>query len=187
MEAQRLGEFLESGDNLAEHALVERDEVDLVDRQHDMTDAEQRGDDRVPVGLGQQALARVDQQDRQIGVRGAGRHVAGVLLVSGRVGDDERTPRRGEIAVGDVDGDALFALGLEAVDEQREIDLLPDRAVLLRITFERGELILEDQLLLVEQAADQRRLAVVDGATGEQAQRRRRAFGRNSPAMPLRY
>ena len=57
------------------------------------------------------AVARVDQQDRDVGRRRAGRHVARVLLVARRVGEDELAPRRGEVAVGDVDGDALLALG----------------------------------------------------------------------------
>ena len=69
----------------------------------------------------QQALSRVDQDDGEVGGRGAGRHVAGVLLVARRVGDDERCAwLGGEIAVGDVDRDALLALGLEPVDQQRE-------------------------------------------------------------------
>ena len=67
-------------------------------------------------------LARIDQQHGEVAVRGAGRHVARVLLVARRVGDDEFPPRRREIAIGDVDGDALLALGLEPVDEQRKID-----------------------------------------------------------------
>ena len=113
-----------------EDRLVEADQVDLVDRQHDVADAEQRGDDRMAPRLRQHALARIDQHDGEIGGRGAGRHVAGVLLVAGRVGDDERALRRGEEAVGDVDGDALLALGLEAVDQQREIDVVAGRAVL---------------------------------------------------------
>ena len=43
---------------------------------------------------------------------------------------------------------------------------------LLRIALERGELVLEDQLGVVEQPADQRRLAVVDRAAGQEAQQR---------------
>ena len=77
--------------------------------------------------LRQHALARIDQEDGEIGVRGAGRHVAGVLLMAGRVGDDELALVGGEEAVGDVDGDALLALGLEAVDQQREIDVVAGR------------------------------------------------------------
>ena len=188
-EVERLGEGGESLDDAAKCRFVVVDQVDLVDRQHDMADAEQRGDDRVAMGLGQQPLARVDQQDGEIGVGGAGRHVAGVLLVAGRVGDDERAPRRGEIAVGDVDGDALLALGLEAVDQQREVDVGADRAVLLRVAFERRELVVEDQLLLVEQPADQGRLAVVDRAAGQQAQGRQRvlAQGRVHQKYPSRF
>jgi hypothetical protein len=72
-------------------------------------------------GLFQQAGAGIDQQDRQIGGRGAGCHVAGILLVAGRVGDDEGALVGGEIAIGDIDGDALFALGLQTVEQQREI------------------------------------------------------------------
>ena len=135
------------GDDVAEYGLVEVDEIDLVDRQHDMADAEQRDDDRMAVRLRQQALARVDQHDREIGVGGAGRHVAGVLLMARRVGDDERALVGGEIAIGDIDRDALLALGLEAVDQQREVDFLAGRAVLLRVALQRGELIVEDQLL----------------------------------------
>ena len=95
-----------------------------------MSDADQRDDDGVAMGLRQQALARVDQQDGEIGVGGARHHVAGVLLVTGRVGDNEVAARRREVAIGDVDGDALLALGLKPVDQQREIDVLAGRAVL---------------------------------------------------------
>ena len=131
-EAERPGEFFKAADDVAKDRLVEIDEVDLVDRQNDMADAEQRDDVGMAEGLRQQALARVDQDHREVGVGGAGRHVAGVLLVAGRVGDDERARRRREIAIGDVDGDALLALGLEAVDQQREIDVVAGRAVLVR-------------------------------------------------------
>src|SRR5208337_2049977 len=87
------------------------------------------------------------------------------------------------------DGDALLALGLEAVDQQREVDVGPDRAVLFRVAFERRELIVVDQLLLVEQPADEGRLAVVDRAAGEQAQRRQRSFaiGLRHQKYPSRF
>ena len=126
------------------------------------------------VRLRQQPFARIDQHDGDIGVRGAGRHVAGILLVAGRIGDDEGARFGGEIAIGDIDGDALLAFGLEAVDEQREVDRILGRAELFRILFERGELVVEDELLLVEKPPDQRRLAVIDRAAGEDAQCRKR-------------
>ncbi len=174
LEAERGGEVRKLGDDLLERRLVETDQVDLVDGKHRVADAEQAGDDGVAPCLRQQALARIHQQHGELGVGGAGRHVAGVLLVAGRVGDDEGAARRREIAIGDVDGDALLALGLEAVEQQREIDLLAGGAVLARVAFERAQLIVEDEVLLVEQPADQRRLAVVHGAAGQEAQRRPR-------------
>jgi hypothetical protein len=95
--------------------------------------------------------------------------VAGVLLVPGRIGDQEGAPGGGEEAVGDVDGDALLALGLEAVEQQREIDV-GGAAILSRVPHQRRHLVVEDLLRLVEQPADQGRLAVVDRAAGEKAQ-----------------
>jgi hypothetical protein len=42
--------------------------------------------------------------------------------VAGTVGEDELAPGGLEVAVGDVDRDALLALGAQAVREQREVD-----------------------------------------------------------------
>ena len=75
---------------------------------------------------------------------------------------------RGEVAVGDVDGDALLALGPQAVGEQREVRVLV--APLARRALDRLELVLEDRLRVVEQPADERRLAVVDGPGGGEPQ-----------------
>ncbi len=80
-------------------------------------------------GLRQHALARIDQQHAEIAIGRAGRHVARVLHMARRIGDDEFPPRRGEIAIGHVDGDALLALGLEAVDKEGQIDLAALRGV----------------------------------------------------------
>ena len=68
--------------------------------------------------------------------------------------------------------DAVFALGGEAVDEQREVDFLPLGADTLAVGLQRGELILEDHLAVIEQAPDQRGLAVVDRSAGDEAQQR---------------
>ena len=129
--------------------------------------------------LRQQALARIDQDDGEIGGGGAGRHVAGVLLVAGRIGDDEAARLRREIAIGDVDGDALLALGREPVDQQSEIGRFALRTEFPGVVVERAELVVEDRAGLVEHAADQGRLAVIDGAAGDEAQQRMlTGFGR---------
>ncbi len=120
--------------------------------------------------LRQHALARVDQHDGEVGVRCAGRHVARVLLVARRIGHDELALVGRKEAVGDIDGDALLALGGEPVHQQREVDaLVADRAVLALLA-QRGELVVEDELAVIEQPADQRRLAVIDAAAGQEAQ-----------------
>ena len=87
-------------------------------------------DGGVPPRLPLDAVARVDEQDGDVGVRGAGRHVARVLLVAGAVDDDEAARRGVEIAPGDVDGDALLALGDEAVEQQAEVGCAPPVAAL---------------------------------------------------------
>ena len=158
------------GDDLVEHRLVIADQVHLVDGQHDVADADQVGEIAVAPRLGQYALARVDQDDGQVGGGGAGDHVAGILFMAGRIGDDELALLGGEEAIGDVDGDALFALGGEAIDQQGEVDLAALRADALAIGLQRFELILEDHLRIIEQSPDQGGLAVIDAAAGDEAQ-----------------
>ena len=167
-ELGREGEVI--ADDAAEYILLIVDEVNLVHRHHDVAHAEQRADKRVPPRLREHALARIDQDHGKLRVRGAGRHVARILLMPRRVGDDERAPRRGEEPVGDVDGDALLALRLEPVEQQGEVDLLAGRAVPPRVLGQGRELILEDQLGIVQQPSDQGRLAVVNRAAGDEAQ-----------------
>ena len=73
------------------------------------------------LGLRDHALARIHQHDREVRSGGPGDHVAGVLLVTGCVGDDEAALGRREVAVGHIDCDALLALGTQPVGEQREV------------------------------------------------------------------
>ena len=157
--------------DLLEDLLVEAHQVHLVDGDDEVLDAEQRADERVPAGLGQDTLARVHQDDREVGGGAAGCHVAGVLFMAGRVGHDELALVGGEGAVGDVDGDALLALGGEAVDEEREVEVAALRAHLLRIGFECRQLVLEQHLGFIEKPSDQGRLAVIDGAAGDEAEK----------------
>src|SRR5436853_566257 len=78
---------------------------------------------RLPPRLGVDAVPRVYQDVRELRRARAGGHVPRVLLVSGRVGDDELALVGREVAVGDVDRDPLLALGLQAVGQQRQVDL----------------------------------------------------------------
>ena len=105
------------------------------------------------------------------GRRGAGRHVARVLLVARRVGDDELALVGGEVAVRDVDGDALLALGQQPVGEQSRSRSPPPAGYRLAESLAQGgELVVVDHVGVVEQAADERALAVVHGAARHEAQ-----------------
>ncbi len=127
-------------------------------------------EERVAPRLRLQAVHGVHQQDGDIRGAGGSDHVARVLLVARRIADDELARGRGEVAVRDVDRDALLALGQQAVGDQREVDR--HLAGAARSGFERGHLVGQQALAVPEQAADQRALAVVDAAGGGEAQRR---------------
>jgi hypothetical protein len=86
-----------------------------------------------------------------------------------RVGDDEAPRRGGKEAVGDVDGDALLSLGLQAIDQERKVEARPLRAELARISFQGSRLVFEDRARIVQQPPNQRRLAIVDAAAGDEA------------------
>ena len=109
--------------DLAETLVRPAHQVHLVDRRHYVADAQQAGDVAVAFGLGQHAVAGVDQDDDEVAGRRARCHVARVLGVPRSVGDDECASFRGEVAVGNVDGDALLPLSAEPVHEQRQIDI----------------------------------------------------------------
>ena len=104
---------------------IETHQIHLVDGDDEVPDAQQIRDEGMAARLRQYAVARVDQNDGEIGSGCAGRHVARVLLMAGRIGDDEFAFGRGEVAVRDVDGDALFAFGAQAIGKQRQIDTPP--------------------------------------------------------------
>ena len=152
----------------SKRVLIPTDQVHLVDGEHDVLDAEQRRQERVPAGLLHQTVPGIDEHDRQLCGRRAGHHVAGVLNVAGGVGDDELALGRGEVAVGDVDRDALLALGAQPVGHQRQVGVVV--AAFLGGALNRRQLILHHRLGVEQQPPDQRRLAVVDRTGGGDAQ-----------------
>jgi hypothetical protein len=62
----------------------------------------------MPLGLRQHTLARIDQDYGELAGRGAGRHVARVLLVPRRIGHGEGTLLGREKPVGDIDRDLCW-------------------------------------------------------------------------------
>ena len=147
--------------------------VYFVDCKHDVRHAQQLRQQRVAACLRQQRhglrgeveLGDVDQHHGRVAACGGSHHVAGVLLMARSVGNDEFALLGGEIAVGHVNGDALLALGFQAVGEQRQIDGRASGAF-----FQGVELVGEDGLGVEQQAADQGAFAVVYGACCEETQ-----------------
>ena len=146
------------------------DQIHLVHGEDELANAEQRTQKAMPPRLLQEPLPGIDQEDREIRGRRPSHHVARIVLVTGRVGDDEPPPRRAEITIGDVDGDALFAFGFKAVHQQCRIKVARHSAMRPGIARQRGELIVENQRRIEQEPADQRRLAVVDRTAGEHAE-----------------
>ena len=104
--------------DLREYRLGVIHQIHLVYGQDDTANAEQRHQVAVPARLGQYTLARIDQDYRQVGGGRARDHVARVLLMPGRIGDNE-TPLRGrEITIRHVDRDALLTLRAQPVGQQ---------------------------------------------------------------------
>ncbi len=170
LQTDLLGKGQVVGLDLFEDTLVEVLQVHLVDGDHDMPDTQQGRDETVPAGLGLHTVAGIDQDDRQVAGRGTGSHVAGVLLMAGRVGDDELALGGAEVAVRHIDSDALLALGLQAIDQQRQVDVVARGADFLRVAGDGLQVILVDHLGVVQQAPDQGALAVIDVAAGKEAQ-----------------
>ena len=82
--------------------------------------------------------------------------------MAGCVGNDELARFGVEVAVRHVNRDALFALGLQAVGQQRQIGL--------PATLHASELVLQHGFAVDQQATNQRAFAVVDAAASDEAQ-----------------
>ena len=167
-DGQLRGEGAEVALDLVEDGLVVVDEVHLVDRQHDVRHAQQRQDDGVSAGLLGEAVPRVDQHETEVGRGCAGDHVARVLHVARGVGDDEFALGRGEVPVGDIDGDALLALRAQAVGQEGEVGVVVAAGVARGL--DGLELVGEDRLGVEQEPTDECRLAVIDRTSGRESQ-----------------
>ena len=162
-----------------EARLVEADQVDLVHRDRDLPQAQQLQDQRMAAGLLAHAFGGVDHQDGGLRLGDAGDGVLQELLVAGRV-DDDVAPLRGlEEDLRGVDGDALVALGLQRVEQERPFELA---AALVGRGLQLRELAFGQRVGVVQQAADQARLAVVDMADDREGE----AFGERGRRRDVR-
>ena len=147
--------------------------VQFVDSKHDAGHTQQMRQQAVAPRLWQELdgprapvdFGDVHQHHRAIAACRSGHHVACVLLVARRVGNDELACFGGEVAVGHVDGDALFALGFQAVSEQRQIYRCTCGAL-----GQRFKLVRQNGLTLEQQTSYQGALAVVNTARCQEPQ-----------------
>jgi len=168
--AELCGEGGETGRNRVEDGLIVADQIHLVHRQHHLANAKHCCDRRVAPGLHQQSLARINQQHGEVGHRGASDHVSCILFVAGRIGENE-APRRGfEIAIGDIDSDALFAFGGKPIDQQRVVDPAGDGAIAGAVAGECHLNVIGNAAAFIEQPADQGGFSVIDRPAGQHAQ-----------------
>src|SRR2546426_726447 len=72
--------------------------------------------------LSQHPMTRIDEDEGHIAGARAGHKVACILLVPGRIRDDELSFRSCKIAVSNINGNALLPFRAQAVGQQREID-----------------------------------------------------------------
>ena len=87
-----------------------------------------------------------------------------------RVGNDELALVGGEKTVSHINGDALFTLRLQPVDQQRQIHGIARGTALLRIPRNRRQLIIKDHLGVMQQPANQGRLAIIHTTASDKAQ-----------------
>ena len=162
--------------DLPESCRAEIDPVHLVDDNGDLFDAKQMQQIAVAPGLVAHAFQRVDDQHRTVRLRGAGDHVAQEFGVAGRVDQHYVAGPGAEADLRGVDGDALVALGLQRVEQERPFER---HAASRADGLEHFELALGQAAGLVQQASDQRGLAVVDMADDDDANLRSRGAVRH--------
>ena len=68
------------------------------------------------------AMPGIDQDNRKVTGRCARRHIARILFVTWRIGNYKFSFCGRKIAISNIDCNALFALGLESIDKQCEVD-----------------------------------------------------------------
>ena len=159
------------GADLLKSRRAEVDPVHLVDDDGDLLDAEQMQQIAVAPGLVAHAFQRVDDQQRGVRLRGAGDHVAQEFGVAGRIDQHHVAGAGAKADLRGVDGDALVALGLQRIEQERPFER---HAAPGADRLEHFELALGQAAGLVQQAPDQRRLAVIDMADDDDANLRTR-------------
>jgi hypothetical protein len=158
--------FDDLGLDVVEAPFVEIDPIHLVDDDGDLMDAEEMQQIAVAPGLVAHAFRGVDQQERGIGLRRAGDHVAQEFRMSGRIDQHDVARGGAEADLAGVERDALVAFGLQRVEQERPFER---HAAPLAECLERFHLSDRQASGLVQQPADQGGFSMVDVADDHDA------------------
>ena len=120
-------------------------------------------------GLFLEALAGVKNYQGHVSRAGPRGHIAGVLDVTGAVGNYKLARRGGGVAVGHVNGDALVALGTKTISHEAEVEVTD--ATLGRSSCYGLELVVEELTGVDEESTNERRLSVIHTADGGKTQK----------------
>ena len=146
--------------------LAETDAVHLIDDDRDLANAQKMQQIAVPAGLIAHAFGGVDDQHRRIGLRSAGDHVAQEFRVARRIDQHDFARVGAEADLRGVDRDALVALGLQRVEQERPLER---HAAPRADRLQHLELAVRQAAGLMQEPSDQRRLAVIDMADDDDA------------------
>ncbi len=91
--------------------------------------------------------------------------------MTGGVGNDELTSVGREVTIGHIYGDALLALGFEAVEQQRIVYVVAGVTHTLAVALKGVELVFIELFAVEQQTPYEGRFTVVDRAGGEQAEK----------------
>ena len=141
--------------NFQESLLTVSGQIHFVDGKNKVTDSHQGADARVPSGLGQHSLCRINQDDRQIRKGSSTGHVSGIFLVSGSVRADKASAVCCKIPVCHIYGNSLFPFRRKPVQKQRIINGTAAAAG-FGVQLQGFFLIRVNQLRVVQKVSDQR-------------------------------
>ena len=88
-----------------------------------------------------------------------------------RIRQDEPPACRLEVAVGHIDGNALFPLSGQPIHQQRVINPAGHRAVAAAVAFQCRLHIIGDAAAFIQHPADQGGFPIIDAAAGQHAQK----------------
>ena len=88
--------------------------------------------------------------------------------MSRAIGDNELALFGGEETIGNVDSNALFALGRKAINKQCKVNLLTLRTDAFGIRLQSLQLIFKDHFAVIQQPPDQRRFAVIHRSASDE-------------------